>query len=91
MKKIVTGILALALSTGAALAADKSITADDQKFMDMAARAGKLEIKLGKLAEANAKAAAVKKFGAEMIHDHEKASAELKSLAYSRKPFVVAF
>ncbi len=57
------------------------LSAADKDFMALAARAGKLEVELGNLAEAKAEKASVKNFAKEMINDHTKASNELKALA----------
>jgi putative membrane protein len=53
----------------------------DKDFMVETASGGLLEVQLGELAQKNASAAAVKKFGQMMVTDHTKANAELTALA----------
>lgn len=53
----------------------------DANFAVAAADAGMLEVALGKLASKNGTNPAVRKFGSQMVTDHTKANAELKTLA----------
>jgi len=54
---------------------------DDSEFVMKAASDGMHEVELGKLAAANGKSDAVKKFGQQMVTDHGKANEELKTAA----------
>ena len=49
----------------------------DQQFLDQAASGGMAEVEAGKLAQKQAKARAVRGFGAKMAHDHGAANARL--------------
>jgi putative membrane protein len=53
----------------------------DSTFIRTAAMDGMAEVEHGRLAAQNASSAEVKEFGERMVKDHEKANAELKSLA----------
>ncbi|WP_187262887.1 DUF4142 domain-containing protein [Pontibacter beigongshangensis] len=53
-------------------------------FMTRAASDGMFEIEAGKLAQKMGQNAEVKKFGGQMVTDHEKASKELKALAQKK-------
>jgi putative membrane protein len=57
---------------------------DDAKFAVAAADGGMLEVQLGKLAQTNASADPVKRFGRMMIDDHSMAGEELKRMAKAR-------
>lgn len=57
---------------------------DDKDFMIEAASGGLLEVELGKLAQTNASAAAVKDFGKMMVDNHTKANTELTALAKAK-------
>src|SRR5688572_23356095 len=61
--------------------ADKKISGADQKFMMKAARGGKAEVELGRLASERGTSDAVKQFGQRMVTDHGKANEELARLA----------
>ena len=84
--------LTLALVAGAAHAADDPMTtatggkiqSADRKFVTMAAISDMTEIEASKLAQTKATSPAVKEFGMMMIADHEKSSAELKSISGSK-------
>jgi putative membrane protein len=56
----------------------------DSAFMKSAAEGGMSEVELGQLAQQKAVAAAVKKFGAQMIMDHSAANDKLKALAATK-------
>lgn len=63
-------------------ATSESAVGDDAAaFMKQAALGGMMEVELGKLAQEKAANAQVKAFAAKMVTDHEKANAELKTLA----------
>jgi putative membrane protein len=66
-----------------AIAAPKNQSKQDQAFVDEAARGGKMEVDLGRLAEQNASDAEVKQFGARMVKDHTKLNTELGTVAKS--------
>ena len=53
----------------------------DTEFLTKAAQGGLAEVELGKLALTKATNAEVKKFAQQMVDDHSKANAELKTLA----------
>ncbi|HVZ20401.1 MAG TPA: DUF4142 domain-containing protein [Vicinamibacterales bacterium] len=57
---------------------------EDIEFILDAAKGGKAEVELGKLAEQRAKNDEVKKFGQRMVEDHMKANDQLKSIAESK-------
>ena len=59
----------------------KSVSSADKGFMDNAAQGGMAEVKMGELAASKAANADVKKFGQQMVDDHNKANTELKTLA----------
>jgi len=59
--------------------ADKPFS--DAEFVKKAAVGGMTEVELGRLAAANGKSDAVKKFGQKMIDDHSKANDALKAAA----------
>lgn len=63
---------------------DTSNVKKDATFAVDIADAGMLEVELGRLAEKNAAAASVKKFGQEMVTDHSKANDELMALAKTK-------
>jgi putative membrane protein len=54
---------------------------DDASFVAMVSSDNIHEVELGKLAQAQAKNADVKKFAETMVHDHTKANEELKKVA----------
>lgn len=58
-----------------------SLSDQDKKFADAAARGGMMEVMMGKLAATNAENATVKSLGEMMVRDHGKANDELKSWA----------
>jgi len=62
-------------------AASSMMTASPESFAKDAAEGGMAEVKMGQLAEKNAKDPEVKKFGQMMVTDHTKANDELKALA----------
>lgn len=68
--------LALADDQGSAALDDKG-----KEFITEAAQGGMAEVKLGELAQKNAKDPAVKKFGKLMVDDHSKSNQKLKSIA----------
>ncbi|TXK52818.1 DUF4142 domain-containing protein [Pontibacter qinzhouensis] len=57
---------------------------DQSDFMTRAASDGMFEIEAGKLAQQKGQNAEVKKFGGQMVTDHQKASNELKALAQKK-------
>jgi putative membrane protein len=59
-------------------------TSAEQVFVTKAIQHGMAEVELGKLTQSRATDPAVKKFGAEMVKDHEKTNAELSSIAKSK-------
>lgn len=67
----------------AVTAAPKDHSKQDQAFVDEAARGGKMEVDLGRLAEQNASDPKVKQFGARMVKDHTKLNSELGTVAKS--------
>jgi putative membrane protein len=83
--KTVTVLVSAALmgALPAVTAAPKDQSKHDQAFIDEAARGGKIEVDLGRLAEQNASDAKVKQFGARMVKDHTKLNSELGTAAKS--------
>jgi putative membrane protein len=63
------------------MAASKDNSSKDQAFVDEAARGGKMEVDLGRLAEQHASNRAVKQFGTRMVKDHTMLNAQLGSAA----------
>jgi len=80
-------LVAGVLLTGDTRADDKKDPAKDDKafsdaeFVNKAVVGGMTEVALGKLAVANGKSEAVKKFGQKMVDDHSKAGDDLKAAA----------
>ncbi|MBV8326621.1 DUF4142 domain-containing protein [Chryseobacterium sp.] len=58
-----------------------TLSDQDKKFADAAAKGGLMEVMMGKLAETNAANPTVKSLGAMMVSDHSKANEELKKWA----------
>jgi len=58
-----------------------SLSDQDKKFADAAAKGGLMEVMMGQLAASNASNATVKKLGEMMVKDHSKANDELKAWA----------
>jgi putative membrane protein len=58
-----------------------SLSDQDKKFADAAAKGGLMEVMMGDLAATNAENSAVKSLGAMMVRDHTKANDELKKWA----------
>jgi putative membrane protein len=82
MKTLVLPFLWAVLGTlPVANAASKDPSPQDQTFVNAAARGGKWEVELGKLAQQKASSPDVKQFGAEMVTDHTKLNTELGSVA----------
>jgi putative membrane protein len=54
---------------------------DSKKFVSDAAQGGMLEVELGRLAAEKAGSNTVRNFGMQMVADHTRANAELKSVA----------
>jgi putative membrane protein len=81
----------LAITIGCALiaalpvanAVGKDQSPEDQTFVNEASRGGKMEVKLGELAERNSASSEVKEFGAHMVKDHTRLNKELSSAATS--------
>jgi putative membrane protein len=61
--------------------AANSLSDQDKKFADAAARGGLMEVMMGQLAATNASNAKVKALGEMMVKDHSKANDELKKWA----------
>ncbi len=53
-------------------------------FMEKAATSGKLEVRLGEIAQQKANSQEVKDFGQQMVTDHSQANEKLKSLAQQK-------
>jgi len=66
-------------------AANTTLSDQDKKFADAAAKGGMMEVMMGELAKTNAQNATVKSLGAMMVKDHGKANEELKSWASMAK------
>jgi putative membrane protein len=64
-------------------AAGKDQSPEDQAFVNEAARGGKMEVELGKLAERKGSSSEVKEFGTRMVKDHTRLNKELGSAATS--------
>jgi putative membrane protein len=84
MKRLSIAIgCALMVGLPMANAAAKDQSPEDQTFVNEASRGGKMEVKLGQLAERNASSSEVKAFGAHMVKDHTRLNKELSSTATS--------
>ena len=83
--KIVAVLVSAALmgTLPAAIAAPKDQSKQDQAFVDEAARGGKMEVDLGRLAEQNASNPKVKQFGERMVKDHTSLNSDLSTVAKS--------
>ena len=64
--------------------ASSSVSSDDRKFMETAARAGMAEVDAAKLAKTKGESQAVKDFARQMEEDHTRANEELKKLAAAK-------
>lgn len=68
---IATGLVALALSSAAVQAQDKTAAdKDSQKFISNAIQGDIAEVEIGQLAQEKGKSEAVKQFGAMLVKDH---------------------
>jgi putative membrane protein len=84
MKRLAITIgCALIASLPVANAVGKDQSPEDQTFVNEASRGGKMEVKLGELAERNSASSEVKEFGAHMVKDHTRLNKELGSAATS--------
>jgi len=91
LNHLVAGAAAVALLASAALAQDAQQTQaqaepmhlaqEDRDFATEAAQGGLIEVRLGELAQQQAKAPAVKAFGQRMVEDHGMANDKLKQIA----------
>lgn len=61
-----------------------ALSAQDMKFVNMAAAGGMAEVEEGKLAQQKATNSAVKDFARKMVDDHSKANAKLTSIAQAK-------
>ena len=73
-----------ASNTQAGTAQSGKVSPADKLFMRKAARGGKAEVELGKLAQEKASSPEVKQFGQRMVTDHSKANEKLQSVASSK-------
>ncbi|GAA5083405.1 hypothetical protein GCM10023210_02040 [Chryseobacterium ginsengisoli] len=62
-----------------------SLSTQDKKFADAAAKGGMMEVMMGQLAASNSTNATVKSLGDMMVKDHSKANEELKKWASATK------
>lgn len=58
-----------------------TVSAKDKAFMRKAAKGGKMEVAMGKMASENGQSEDVKSFGQRMVTDHSKANDELMAIA----------
>jgi putative membrane protein len=58
-----------------------NVSAKDKTFMRKAAKGGKMEVAMGKMASENGQSEDVKSFGQRMVTDHSKANDELMAIA----------
>lgn len=70
-----------ASNTQAGTAQSGKVSPADKLFMRKAARGGKAEVELGKLAQEKASSPEVKQFGQRMVTDHSQAANQLKQVA----------
>jgi putative membrane protein len=81
-------VVSLCLFASGALAAEESTSREnvspEQHFVTKATQSSLAEVEMGKLAQRRSQDPAVKEFAAQMVKDHEKARAELTTLAKSK-------
>ncbi len=77
---LIVGINSMAFSSTLA----DTVSEADKAFVLKAAQGGMTEVQLGQIASEKATSPDVKNFGAQMVTDHSKANAELKSLATTK-------
>src|SRR4030095_7361919 len=70
-----------ALAEASPASKSSSLSEKDKTFMRKAAKAGMMEVALGRVAMQNGQSDDVKSFGKRMVADHSKANDELKSIA----------
>jgi putative membrane protein len=91
-KHLLTGVAAIALLAQPALAQDTQpqpqaqsgqmqVAQEDRDFATEAAQGGLIEVRLGELAQQQAKSAEVKDFGQRMVDDHGQANDKLTQIA----------
>jgi len=91
-KHLLTGVAAIALLAQPALAQDTQpqpqaqsgqmqVAQEDRDFATEAAQGGLIEVRLGELAQQQAKSTEVKDFGQRMVDDHGQANDKLKQIA----------
>ena len=80
-QNILTGLAAVTLVAGSAVAQNANRISGTDTFMTKAAQCGMAEVEMGRIAVKNASNDQVKQFGQRMIDDHTKANDQLKSLA----------
>jgi putative membrane protein len=71
----------VALAEASPASKSSSLSEKDKTFMRKAAKAGMMEVALGRVAMQNGQSDDVKSFGKRMVADHSKANDELKSIA----------
>jgi putative membrane protein len=84
MKSTIIYFACALIGASPAGAASGDRSAQDQAFVNEAARGGKMEIELGQLATKNGSNADVKAFGSQMVKDHSRLNDELGLAAKSR-------
>jgi putative membrane protein len=67
-----------------ATASAQSLSSQDKKFMEDAAKGGQMEVSMGQVAMEKGKSDAVKTFGQRMVTDHGKGNRELMGLAQKK-------
>jgi putative membrane protein len=89
-KHLLAGVAAVALMVPPALAQDQQpqahsdqmqVAQQDRSFATEAAQGGLMEVRLGELAQQQAKSTEVKDFGQRMVDDHGQANDKLKQIA----------
>jgi putative membrane protein len=78
-------ICSIAAFATQSLAADAAVGSADKSFIKNAYEDGLAEVKLGEMGQAKTGNADVKAFATQMVTDHGKANAELKTLADNKK------
>jgi len=81
---VVTYFACLVLALLSVPAIGATVSSADKTFVMKAAQGDMTEVQLGQLASDKGTSADVKSFGAQMVADHGKANAELKSIASSK-------
>jgi putative membrane protein len=79
------GLISAAALCGSVLAEDATVNSSDKSFIQGAYKDGLAEVKMGQMGQEKTANPDVKAFAERMVKDHDRANAELKSLADSKR------